>query len=433
MDELWDDQVALLWTADRSAHMVRETSLYALGLLSRFAGDDEQRAARALAAVLDHQFDAPGMAYDGTFRRAPEEPDPPADPIMWLHFDPNWRQFVGTTLATIVDRHGAQLPSDLVTRIRTSIERAVTGEPPGRVAVTYSNIALMKAWLDAWSGRTDEAETFARDIHAHYLEHNAFIEYNSPTYYGIDLWALALWRESTEAMAELGAELEQELWRDIARFYHAGLRNLCGPFDRAYGMDMNRYATPLGLWIWSVAGRDHAPFPDPATRFGHPHDICFGPLMSVGGTRMPEDATAELTAFTGERLIEQTISGDPLRVATAWLSEDVMIGAQTGPSSGIGWLQHHHATLHCRTSDGEIAWMRLLPDCPADARAKPNELSVWTTGSALRFEISGGSIFQLVKAMETNAASTEEQETEDGFIVTFEPARSGQTRVSFGV
>ena len=29
-----------------------------------------------------------------------------------------------------------------------------------------------------------------------------------------------------------------ELWRDIARFYHPAMRNLCGPFDRAYGLDL---------------------------------------------------------------------------------------------------------------------------------------------------------------------------------------------------
>ncbi len=432
LDELWDDEAGLLWTFDRSAHIVRETSWYALGLLTRSERGDDDRAARALAAALDNQFEAAGTAYDGSWRRAPEEPGPPPDPVMWLHFDPNWRQFIGTTLAVIVERHENQLPADLIARIRTAIERAVVGEPPDRVSPTYSNIALMKAWLDAWSGRTKEAEAFAREIHSHYMEHGAFLEYNSPTYYGINLWALALWRGSTDTLVELGAELEMHLWLDIARFYHAGLRNLCGPYDRSYGMDMTRYATPLGLWIWSVTGRELAPFPDPTTRFAHPHDFAFGPLVATSDTHVPEDAMAELKSFTGERFAEQTISGDPHRVATAWLGDDVMIGAQTGPPSGIGWFQHHHATLH-RRIDGEIAWMRLLPESAADARAKPHELSVFThSDQPMRFEIFGGSIFQLVKAMETNAAATQEEESDGRTIVTFEPARAGPTRVSFG-
>jgi hypothetical protein len=434
LDDLWDEQAGLLWTAERTMHMTRETALYALGLLSRAQPGDNVRAVRALDVVLDNQYDSPGSSYDGTFRRGPEEPDmPPADPVMWLHFDPNWRQFLGTTLAAIADRHGEDLPRALNGRIRSAIERAVTGEPAGRVASTYSNIALMKAWLDAWSGRREQADDFAREIHAHYVELGAFLEYNSPTYYGIDLSALALWRNSTDTLVELGAELEALLWRDIARFYHAGMLNMCGPYDRSYGMDMTKYATPLGLWIWAEMGRDKAPFPDPSTPFDHPNDMGFGPLIAALGPQIPDDVKPDLGSFSGERYVEQTITDEPLRTATAWLSDDVMIGAQSGPSSGIGWLQHHHATLHRRTSDGQIAWMRLLPDCPADARAKPNELSVWTSGSPLRFEISGGSIFQLVKAMETNATSTDEQEFGDRFVVTFEPARSGQTRVSFGV
>jgi hypothetical protein len=433
MDDLWDDQAGLLWTSDRSAHMVRESSLYALGLLSRSEHGDDERTVRAIGAVLDNQYESAGTPFDGTFRRAPEEADPPADPVMWLHFDPNWRQFIGTTLALILDRYGSQLPADLAARIHTSIERAVTGEQIDRVPPTYSNIALMKAWLDAWSGRTTEADEFAREIHSHYNEHGAFLEYNSPTYYGIDLCALALWRNSTDTLTELGAELEKSLWRDIARFYHAGLLNVCGPYDRSYGMDMTRYTTPLGLWIWAEVGRARAPFPDASKPFDHPHDMGFGPLVAALGPRIPEDVVADLESFSGERYVEQTITGDPLRVATAWLGDDVMIGAQTGPASGIGWQQHHHATLHRRMNGGEIAWMRLLADCPADARAKPNELSVWTSGSPLRFEISGASIFQLVRAMETNATSTEEQEVAGRFIVTFEPARTGSTRVSFGV
>jgi hypothetical protein len=66
----------------------------------------------------------------------------------------------------------------------------------------------MKAWLDAWSGRVTEGEELARRTHAHYTEHGAFGDYNSPpTYFGIDLWALGLWRDSigTNARARPGA------------------------------------------------------------------------------------------------------------------------------------------------------------------------------------------------------------------------------------
>jgi hypothetical protein len=52
-------------------------------------------------------------------------------------------------------------------------------------------------------------------------------------------------------------------WRDIGQFYHAGLRNLAGPFTRACGIDMLHYINLTGLWIWEAIGRDLAPFSMP--------------------------------------------------------------------------------------------------------------------------------------------------------------------------
>jgi hypothetical protein len=372
MDALWDDDAALLWAVRRDRHLVRETGLYALGLLRR---GDTARAQRALRAVLAQQFAMDGSPYQGTFRRAPEEADPPDEPVMWIHYDPNWRQFIGTNLALIVDEHAGALPHVLVDDLRASIDRCVTGEPDDRVAATYANIALMKAWLDTWAGRTDVGETLARATYGHFDVHGAFLEYNSPTYYGIDLSALAMWRSSQGVLRELGADMEERLWRDIARFYHAGLRNLCGPYDRAYGMEMRAHATPLGLHIWSIVGRERAPFPDTSGRFSHPHDLCFGPLVAAVPTRVPDDVVPHLETFLGEREIEQLVSDHPERVVTAWLGKDVMIGGWNGPTSGIGFFQHAHATIH--TSTG---WVRLTPHRAARATVSERTVTISADG-----------------------------------------------------
>lgn len=381
MDERWDDDVALLWSVRRDRHLVRETSLYALGSLMR---GDIPLATRALDAVLAQQFDAPGAPYDGTFRRAPEEGDPPDDAVMWIHFDPNWRQFIGTTFALICDRYGAEIGGSLERRLRASIARAVETEGDGRVSPSYANIALMKAWLDAWSGRT-EALTFGAEVARRFHDDGGFLEYNSPTYYGIDLFALALWRSHDE-LATLGADVEAALWRDVAAFYHAGLRNVCGPYDRAYGMDMTAHATPLGLWIWSLVGTARAPFPDTSKRFSHPHDICFAPCIAAFDAAVPDDASRHLTDFAGERTLERTLAGD--RVITAWLGDDAMIGGWAGPTSGIGWFQHHHATMHWRRPDGGVGWLRVHPESPVAAVASPGRLVVTPmTSDPVRFDV----------------------------------------------
>jgi hypothetical protein len=368
MDDLWDPDAGLLWTVDRDRHMVRDTAWYALGLLEQ---GRTERATAAIESVLAQQFQLAGTPYDGTFRRAPEEPDPPADPVMWVHYDPNWRQFIGTTLAVVCDRHAPSLPAALVDEMRRAITLAVEGEPDDRVPPTYANVALMKAWLERWSGRTERAESLAREVWAHFDEHGTFLEYNSPTYYGIDLWALAMWRSTNGVLGDLGADMEARLWSDVALFYHAGMRNLCGPYDRAYGMEMTTHATPLGLWIWSAAGQDSAPFPDPSRPFDHPHDMCFGPCVAVLEPDVPHEVRPHLESFRGERSVERVISTEPLRVATAWLGGDAMIGAQTGPPSGIGWYQHCHASIHTRTG-----WLRVPASEPVDARAGAGALEI---------------------------------------------------------
>ena len=403
MDGLWDDEAGLLWAVRRDRHLLRETAIYALGLLRR---GDVDRAERALRSVLVSQFPMDGAPFEGTFRRAPEEPDPPDEPVMWIHYDPNWRQFIGTNLAVIIDQHGDELSDSFVDELRSSITDCVHGEPDERVAPTYANIALMKAWLDVWAGRHDVGESMARATYGHFDVHGAFLEYNSPTYYGIDLIAVAMWRSSSSALLRrLGADMEERLWRDIARFYHAGLRNLCGPYDRAYGMEMASHATPLGLHVWSVVGRELAPFPETSGKFSHPHDFCFGPFIAAVPSRVPDDVVRHLESFDGERWIdEQIVSDEPKRVVTAWLGEDAMVGGWQGPPSGIGFFQHAHGTIHAREG-----WARVMPDTPVECRAEPRRLVI--EGQTVKLETHG----TIRLAFETNV-----EPLRDGDVLVFE-------------
>ena len=83
-------------------HMVRESSWYALGLIIRDQPGDRQQAAEILDAVLKQQYLVQEKPWYGTFRRAPEEQDPPPNAVMWKDFDPNWRVFIGTTFEIIL-------------------------------------------------------------------------------------------------------------------------------------------------------------------------------------------------------------------------------------------------------------------------------------------------------------------------------------------
>lgn len=392
MDSLWDEGAGLLHAPDRRRHMVRETCWYALGVLQRSSSGDVARACRALHVVLDNQFDAEGAVFHGTFRRAPQEPDPPDDPVVWQHYDPNWRQFIGTVLCIVLTDYAAELTGPLADRARRAVRLAVEGEPPDRVPPTYANIALMKAWLDASAGRLlglAGRETFglslAHQVAEAFFDNGAFAEYNSPTYYGVDLYALALWRGRPPHpdFARLGEAMEEALWRDVARFYHAGLKNLCGPFDRAYGMDMRRYVALVGEWIWAAVGREVAPVPDIGRTFAHPHDFCFGPCVAAGGVRVPSDVFAHLTGFTSERSLETRIAD---RHVTAWLSDHVMLGAQHAGGRRTPSGAYHPATVHFGLPDGGVGWIRCRSARPVDAQARPGELDVRCAGD-VAFEI----------------------------------------------
>jgi hypothetical protein len=203
----------------------------------------------------------------------------------------------------------------------------------------------------------------------------------SPTYYGVNLFALALWRtySASGGVRRMGEEMEAGLWRDVARFYHAGLRNVCGPYDRSYGMDMTEYAAILGMWMWAAVGEERAPFPDWRRPFGHTNDFCMAPAVAHLGARIPDDALAHVLGFQGERSVEQIISRDPRRVATAWLGERLMVGAEDAGGSKAPRDQFHAATAHWRLPSGGVGWLRARHAAPLDARASKRHLEVWAS------------------------------------------------------
>jgi hypothetical protein len=385
MDPWWDPDESLLWNMPgsfggeppRSFHLIPQSAWYAFGLLARDAPGDEARAVATIEALLSTQYDEPGTEWHGTFARVLEAPRPQPGAVMWVDFDPNWRQFVGTTFELLLQRQ--VLDADLARRVRFAVELAVMSERPDRVPPTYSNIALMRAWLEVEHDRPG-AEAYAERVVDAFDANNAFEEYGSPTYYGIDLFALALWRDrsSSPLLRTWGARVEEALWQDIARWYHPLLQNLCGPWSRSYGMDMRRYAALLGVWMWPEVGRDAAPFPDVDGPFDHAHDFTMGPVAAHLGVRVPEGV--ELTAFSGEHTVEQAVTST--RTATGWLAETVMAGGEDGDLAVHARGQFHPATVHWAVPEGDAGWIRLVHHAPARAVASPGRLTISCTPAA---------------------------------------------------
>jgi hypothetical protein len=333
-------------------HAVRESLWYAAGLLAQRENDRVARALTIVDAVLDLQFEEPGAIWDGTWPRAPEERRPEPGAVIWRDYDPNWRQFIGCLLGLLACDFSDVLGQARCARVRDAIALALRGERSERIAPGYSNIALMQAWLLAECGDRSRGERLASAVEDLYRADGGFREFNSPTYYGVDLWGLALWRRSGSALlAAAGRRLEAALWRDIADLYHPGLRNLCGPYDRAYGIDMTRYASLLGLWLWWACGDAARAFPDTTRSFGHAHDFCAAPLIALAPPAMSEATEAALIEPVTNRRIERR-SAD--RTVTAQLRGDLMLGAiDPGRDDATG--QSMPITAHWFDSSGRVA------------------------------------------------------------------------------
>lgn len=395
-EECYDPQAHLIrlpvmsHTNALGTFMVRESSWYALGLLMRDQRDDRARAAVLLETVLKQQYLTPGTKWFGTFKRSPEDPEPAAGTRDFTAFDPNWRQFIGTTFEIILQEYSDRISPELRTQLNHSLDNVVDGElQEHRLPPYYSNIALMQGalldWVAEHHNRADvkqQAADWTHEVARLFHQHESFSEYNSPTYAGIDLCGLALWRAygSTPEMRHEGVVMEAALWNNIADFYQPALRNISGPYDRSYGMDMESYVAPTGVWLRSVLDAAHAPLPPISSSTNHVTDVWIAPIVATLGAVIPAQAMAKLKSFGGEHLVTARI--DEKRVATAWIGTNAIWGGEaTSRSRSVGPAsQFHPATVQWRTPTGSIGWVQLASAPPLDVTADRGGLTVETTG-----------------------------------------------------
>ncbi|WNS46794.1 hypothetical protein [Paenibacillus sp. MMS20-IR301] len=432
MDSFYDAEMELLIDEERSdRHNTRSSAHYALGLLIRGGEGDLELACRLLRRVMALQFNAPDEIYHGTFRVSPQAALPPAGnyawkkfapgftyflsettdkigrrlgsalsreishvlpefderrirqalqaavdevlPPVWASYDPNWREFIASTFAVILEEFSDVLPGELIMLMEASMELAVAASIDRRLSDAVpmnTNIELMHIFIVHYYGhrfaREDWISHAGREAAAFLAAYNEFgsvAEFNTTTYYGVDLTVLGLWRTygKSAGFRETAQVLERGLWRNIAMFYHPLLENLSGPFSRAYEMEMTGHSS-IGVFLYLAlgAGYEHLAAPNCETT----HD----PLIALAGVRIPAELLPVFTGFGGSRraekqfreLCERDKPGENrnLCTAAAWIEESRMLGAMSGSRNTNG--QMHPATIHWSHTDGSRYYLRLI-------------------------------------------------------------------------
>lgn len=391
---------------EKCCYDVRGTSYYALGLLLRDAPGDRDRAADALNSVLKNQYVNAGVRWYGTFKRTPEEYGPTSTSVMWRDYDPNWREFIGSTLEMILIEFPHKIPTELAARMYASIDHAIAGEmAEGRLVLTYTNPSLMfgSMWDFAashenradWKSKSSE---WIESFYKLYAKYRAFSEFNSPTYDFVDLYGISLWRQygSTERIRFIGADMESGLWDEIASLFQPDLHNISGPYDRSYSMDMENDGGGLAASMLMMMDVKDAPLA-PSVKLAN---LKITPAEAVLGAHISADAIKALKSFQGLHRVRKQISDD--RIATAWIGQHVIYGGESTNktrdvrlASGSGAQYHpasqfHPVTAQWRTPSGEIGWIRVAESPMIDAIADKHGITIFTTGTLrLRMHAQG--------------------------------------------
>lgn len=322
---------------------------------------------------------------------------------------------IRTQLVQVVELFSDLLGSDLVRRIEDALEMAAVGEmrrngsyPEGdNLILGYSNPQLMRCLTVGWIGARRANQTmidFANDKATQLLAlfqgpnhynnssngttessamFNTLGEYNAPTYYGMDIWALAAniayGPPNATMTAHAAPYMLTELWTDIAAHYNPYLRNLVGPYDRAYTRDMTMHSAVLSLWWWGLFGRatgGQAPLGDVDLLYDVAQGASLALVMDTAARYLAPATAAALQAtgpWTGTRFLNKTIQGDlsseaaaVRRVATSWLSAEVMVGAETTGDTTNRGAQFVPAIVHwasdpARTPSPYVGFFSLYP------------------------------------------------------------------------
>ncbi|KAI0474907.1 hypothetical protein GGR56DRAFT_666165 [Xylariaceae sp. FL0804] len=411
LDGYWDADAGYLYDVEGGNaldHETRSSAWYALGLLARDDDDDVRDAERILANVAAGQFASNASAqWYGDYQKYPEEPTVGSahyPPSIYNSWDPNWRGFVGTTLVVALEEFGHLLSNATREAVLESLRLSAVGDSyrvggldGDNLYPSYSNPAIMRAFVAGWTGRqlgdanmTQSGEAYAQEIIDLFTRSNTLSEFNSGTYTGVSLFGLLLWSKympEDSVMAEYGPKMLTATWEAIAQLWHPGLKNMAGPWDRAYGYDMNRCI--MALWFWTLIGREASSVKANPQIMSHSADYAWAPVIAVlaadHAALLPDGLVGNLTRFGDDE--ERTFAAQAYyppydlaaRNITTWLSRNLTIGAESFDENVLGGPSESQTSFN----PAVVQW---------DTGAGIGFLSLYPTETAVQVAVAPGSL-----------------------------------------
>lgn len=367
---------------------LRTKTRVAQALLFRNATGDKERAITILHWILKNQYQDENDKLYGVWKTSVEND----------RFDQNWREFIGCDLIIIRHKFRHLLPQALIKDIETGLIRAAKGAFKRNVGADYTNISIMSAFLMEYVGTTFGVDSLknagiakAKAIFGLYQLHKTFSEYNSPTYYGVTLVGLGLWRElafSKEIQA-MGINLEKELWHEIAASYSPTLKNMPGPYFRGYGMDMRKYFAITGIWIALALDNEKlAPLaPANGPKYGEMSNL--STILNLG-LYIPQNDLKALQTFSEPELIIRDVpnnyKGDPIKKVSTFINKDWMMGGLWGNKRV--WTQIKTGTIHWKANNNDIGWVAILGDGNTNVKVTKSAMLIYTnTTTSYKLEV----------------------------------------------
>jgi hypothetical protein len=399
-DQYWDDEVGYMITADNTLpgrYDSRQSAWYAVGLVARNDSGDIEKAERIISNLYKSQYKDPTKLWYGDIQQAPDEPTPQEgvyEPKIYNSWDPNWRDFVGAAFVIILNDYQDRLSEsslkeleDMTYLMAKGDQYRVGGVDSDNLYPAYSNPWMMRCILQSYAGfyfndanMTRSGEVWGKQIYDLFKRYDTFSEFNSPTYTGVDMFALGVWIRYASTDSSLPAyakDMFSHLMNLTKGLYNANLKNFAGPFDRSYGYDMNQYFSITAATIWGLVGREYAPMPKNIAGMFHIADFGISHIIALGMPQLEPILTTDVLdsfkKYPGNHTITAQAFSPPFdtypRNISIWSDDYIHIGAETineveigGPATSIS--SFNPAVIQWFVRDGRVGYITLRATQP---------------------------------------------------------------------